>query len=74
MPLNTLADCQTFLENQRASVIASQLRKEQKICQQGDGLPSLLVHCLPPSTSQKGKEIAHALSIDEKQSPQEHIP
>lgn len=76
MSLGTLTGCQAFIDAQSASAIAAQLRKDQKICQQGDGFPSLLAHCLPSSTSPKGKEIAHALSIDDEHlhPPREHIP
>lgn len=62
-PLITLADCYKFVENQPASVIAERIIHDQSICR-ANGIPSLLVHCLPPETD----AVACAISGDA------HIP
>ncbi|KAF8078304.1 hypothetical protein FPV67DRAFT_1603874 [Lyophyllum atratum] len=76
MALNTLAACQFFVDSQPAALIASQLRKDQRICQTSNGFPSLLVYCLPPTSSTAGKAIAHALSSNNAGSdhPGLHVP
>ncbi|KDR82577.1 hypothetical protein GALMADRAFT_237968 [Galerina marginata CBS 339.88] len=44
--LNTLAGCQDFVTNQPPPAIADQILRDQQLCR-SQGLPSLVVHCLP---------------------------
>ncbi|GLB36457.1 putative short chain dehydrogenase [Lyophyllum shimeji] len=76
MALNTLAACQTFVESQPAAAIASRLREDQHICQTNSGFPSLVVYCLPPTSSAASRDIAQALSFDDAglNHPGIHVP
>ncbi|KAG6910566.1 hypothetical protein DXG01_009516 [Tephrocybe rancida] len=63
--LNTLSACQAFVDSQTPTAIAAQLRVDQRIAQDNSDLPSLLVYCLPPTSSTASNQIAQALSSDD---------
>lgn len=55
--LNTLVGCQEFVDTQSPNVIVDQILQDQKQCR-NQGIPSLLVHCLPRHTDRFAKVIS----------------
>lgn len=62
--LITFKSCCNFVQTHPPSVIATQLLRDQSLCRKGKGVPSLLVHCLPPSRD-KGATNAIARALCE---------
>ncbi|PPQ97009.1 hypothetical protein CVT26_006446, partial [Gymnopilus dilepis] len=55
--LNTLEDCQHFVDTQTSTVIVDQILEDQKQCRNG-GIPSLVVHCLPRHTDNFARAVS----------------
>ena len=58
--VESTAEWQQYIESRASSELASQLRRDQELCQQGK-LPSLLAHHLPLATSAIGDAISREL-------------
>lgn len=61
--LDTLSGCKAFLESATPQQIVEVLRRDQEICREANkGYPTLLYYLLPAPKTDRGDEIARALS------------
>ena len=62
LDLNSLEGCYAFANNETPETVARQILRDQQVCRCG-GVPSLVVHCLPPRTDLIARAISDTPDI-----------